>query len=150
MRGFFAKSVSMRHFYEPLPLGKPLPFFVLTGGFCRIYLDTYVRLRRKNPALCSRTLRLRSFRRRISEIRQVEAVRKRKPRGYAKKTLHIRGVFFSWEEKRYSAYIFGRFCYLVFFACDSGKKTMPVQLVFGKLLIFVDKNDSIYMIASFW
>ena len=23
-------------------MGKPLPFFVSTGGFCRIYLDTYM------------------------------------------------------------------------------------------------------------
>ena len=42
MRGFFAKSVSICRFYEPLPLGKPLSFFVSTGGFCRIYLDTYM------------------------------------------------------------------------------------------------------------
>ena len=34
-RGFFAKSVSICHFYEPLHLLKPLSFFVSQGGFCR-------------------------------------------------------------------------------------------------------------------
>ena len=34
--GFLCEKRFNMSFYEPLPLGKPLPFFVSTGGFCRV------------------------------------------------------------------------------------------------------------------